>query len=427
MQSEHHAGTTAFAGSIVAWVAACVLGLFTPSAWSQTYSLTLLPSDIPGAADPSLKALARGISGDGNVIVGSSNTILTPDEKPYVWRRVGNQWTRSDLPVLNGAGRAVAASFDGSTIVGSAGNFASFTTHPGTPAVWRTATTSPTLETPLLTAGPNGQPLRGVFNGVSASGSRVFGFARPLDTWGSVYVYDAGSSPVALTGFAQTTGAYPASNTMSADGRRATHFQSPGSGGASNASIWTEGAGSAALPVPAGGSNVPRTTAISGDGRTVVGFLAGPTPVANDSGLPVIWRDGVFRVLVRPNNAISTFVAGSDTTGRVLVGAAGNNLDLVNFTTNMSSVGSAFAAIWIDGQAFSLATYLTSNGVNLGTLTPILTSGVSADGSTVVGVATRPIGTTTEREYVSFIATIPTPGTVFGMSLCVVFAARRRR
>jgi uncharacterized membrane protein len=215
---------------------------------------------------------------------------------------------------------------------------------------------------------------------------------------------------------------------MSADGTRATHYIQPGViGGNNTAFLWTQGAGSTLLTVPSGGSNVPRTTAISGDGRTVAGFLGQNTPIAGISGLPVIWRDGVFSVLPRPNNAINAFVAGSDTTGRVLVGAAGSTLDLVNFTTDMGSVSNNFAAIWIGGQAFSLSTYLTSNGLNLGNITPILASGVSADGRTVVGIATRPIGTTTQREYVSFVATIPTPGTLFGMSLCVAAALRRRR
>lgn len=412
-----------------AMAAGCVMALFAGVTAAQTYTLTLLPSDV--ASSP-LKALARGVSGDGNVIVGSSNTILGSDEKPYVWRRVAGVWTRSELPTVGGTGRAAAASFDGSLIVGMTGRYADFTTTYGTPTVWRnTASATPTLETPFSTASPTGGPLRGIFNGVSASGTRAFGFARVVDgdiAASSAYIYDQGTAPTAIATFGQLTGAYPAGNTMSAAGTRATHYIQPGViGGNNTAFLWTQGAGSALLTVPSGGSNVPRTTAISGDGRTVAGFLGQNTSIANGSGLSVVWRDGVFSVLSRPNNAINTFVAGSDTTGRVLVGVAGSNLDLVNFTASIDSVSNNFAAIWIDGQAFSLSTYLTSNGINLGNVTPILASGISADGRTVVGVATRPIGTTTQREYVSFIATIPTPGTLFGMSLCVVAAIRRRR
>ena len=431
MQSERHAGTTGFAGVIIAWVAASALGLFTTSAWSQTYSLTLLPSDIPGNTDPNFKALARGISGDGNVIVGSGSSILSFLEKPYAWRKVNGVWTRSELPTISTTGRAVAASYDGSVIVGMTGRYAQNTTSFGTPAVWRdTASASPTLDTPLITASPTGGPLRGIFNGVSATGSRAFGFARNVDgniASSTAYVYDQGTIPTAVAAFGQLTGAYPAGNIMSADGTRATHYIQPGAvSGNSTAFLWSETTGSTNLPLNTS-SLYARTTTISGDGRVVAGFLASVNSIANDSGQPVIWRDGVFSQLARPNNAINAFVAGSDTTGRVLVGTAGNSLDLVNFTTNISFVGNTFAAIWIDGQAFSLATYLTSNGINLGNITPILASGVSADGRTVVGVATRPLATSTQREYVSFVATIPTPGTVFGMSLCVVFAARRRR
>ncbi len=431
MQSEHRGGATTVARSIVAWVAGCAVGLFTTNAWCQTYSLTLLPSDIPGNTDPNFKALARGISGDGNVIVGSGSSILSFLEKPYTWRKVSGVWTRSELPTINTTGRAIAASYDGSVIVGMTGRYAENTTSFGTPAVWRdTASATPTLETPLLTASPTGGPLRGIFFGVSANGNRAFGFAREVTgaiASSNAYRYDQGSAPSAVATFGQLTGAYPAGNVMSADGTRATHYIQPGSvGGNNTAFLWNESTGSSVLPINSG-SLYARTTTICGDGRVVAGYLASVNSLANESGPAVIWRDGVFSQLARPNNAINGFVAGSDTTGRILVGAAGNSLDLVNFTTLVQSANNTFAAIWIDGQAFSLATYLTSNGVNLGTLTPILASGISADGRTVVGVATRPIGTTTQREYVSFVATIPTPGTLFGMSLWVAFAARRRR
>lgn len=425
MSSKHQSGVSTIARSISPWPTAFAIGLFTSSAWSQTYSFTPLPSDVTNS---SLKALARGISGDGNVIVGSSNTFDT-QEKPYVWRREAGLWTRSELPTLAGTGRAVAASFDGSTIVGSTGSYTTLTVNPGTPSAWRNAATSPTLDTPFLTAGPNGQPLRGMFNGVSASGSRVFGFAREISSASSsnAYVYDQGGSPISVATFAQITGAYPAGNIMSADGSRATHYITPGFvGGFDTGFVWSESAGSTLLATPGGGA-YPRTTAISGDGRVIAGFYGASTNTANQSGFGVVWRDGVFSYVARPNLALNAFISGADHTGRVLVGAAGSNMDLVNFTTNLSSVSSTFAAIWIDGQAFSLATYLTSNGVNLGNLTPILTSGVSADGRTIVGVATRPIGTTTQREYVSFVATIPTPASCMLFAACGLAAARRRR
>lgn len=310
------------------------------------------------------------------------------------------------------------------------GRYADNTANSGTPAVWRnTESVIPRLETPFVTEVPS-SVLRGVFSGVSANGTRAFGFARNVDgnvASSNAYVYDQGSAPTSVASFGQVAGFYPAGHVMSADGTRATHFIQPGSAAGNNtAFLWNESSGSAVLPINSG-SLYARTTTISGDGRTVAGFLAGSNPITNTSGPAVMWRDGVFSMLERPNNATNAFVAGSDTTGRVLVGAAGNNLDLLNFASDISYAGNNFAAIWIDGQAFSLATYLTSNGINLGNITPILASGVSADGRTVVGVATRPFGNTTQLEYVSFVATIPTPGTLFGMSLCVVFASRRRR
>lgn len=95
-------GRTLTAGCLMS-----VAGLSTTQAWSQTYSLTLLPSDMPNT---NLRALARGISGDGNVIVGSGSAVLSPLEMPYTWRKVDGVWTRRQLFTFGAPGRAVAAS-----------------------------------------------------------------------------------------------------------------------------------------------------------------------------------------------------------------------------------------------------------------------------------------------------------------------------
>lgn len=416
--------------SIRTLIAGCLMSVAAISAtqaWSQTYSLSLLPSDVP---NPGIRAIARGISGDGNVIVGSGSALQSPFERPYIWRKADGVWTRRDLFTFGVAGRAIAASHDGSVVVGMISSYAANVVYYGTPAVWRnTEGVISRPETPFVTETPS-SVLRGAFTGVSASGTRAFGFARNVNgNVGSsnVYVYDQGSTPTSVATFNQFTGGHPAGHVMSADGTRATHYLGSGSGAGSNtAFLWNESTGSSVLPFNSG-SLFARTSTISGDGRLVAGYLVGVSSSDFQSGPPVIWRDGVFSQLASPNNVINALVTGSDTTGRVLVGIAGNSNNLARATSDISFAGNNFAAIWIDGQAFSLATYLTSNGVDLGNLTPLLASSVSADGRTVVGVATRPIGTTTQREYVSFVATIPTPGTLFGMSLWVAFAARRRR
>lgn len=412
------------------FVAGCLIGVVAVSAtqaWSQTYSLSLLPSDGPNSG---VKAIARGISGDGNVIVGSGSVLNGNIERPYIWRKVDGVWTRRDLFTFGVGGRAIAASYDGSVVVGMISSYAESFVYYGTPAVWRnTEGIISRPETPFVTETPS-SVLRGAFTGVSASGTRAFGFARTVNgnfASSNVYVYDQGSTPTSVATVNQYTGGHPAGHVMSADGTRAAHhLDSIGGAGSNTAFLWNESTGSSVLPINSG-SLFARTSTISGDGRLVAGYLVGVSSSDFQSGPPVIWRDGVFSQLARPNNVINAHVTGSDTTGRVLVGIAGNSNNLARATSEISFAGNNFAAIWIDGQAFSLATYLTSNGVDLGNLTPLLASSVSADGRTVVGVATRPIGTTTQREYVSFVATIPTPGTLFGMSLCVVAAMRRRR
>jgi uncharacterized membrane protein len=148
---------------------------------SAQYSLEALPTAIPsGGGFAAASAIARGISGNGQVIVGSTNQLA--DERALVWRRENGAWTRSFLPMAIGndgrvAGRALTASYDGSTIVGSTGRVidSEFTTNRGVPAIWRNANTaSPTLTMPFAT----GSGLRGAATGVSSNGQAVAMWTR---------------------------------------------------------------------------------------------------------------------------------------------------------------------------------------------------------------------------------------------------------
>lgn len=413
-------------------LAVVVVGIVGSVAAGQGYSFTVLPSEVTGS---SLRAIARGISGDGNVVVGSSNAF-DAQERPYVWRRgAGGAWVREELVGLQGTGRAVSASFDGSTVVGMAGSVITGpTVNAGTPAVWRgVGGSSVSLETPFLTAGVGGGALRGIFSGVSGDGSRAHGFAREVTTAlvdSNAYLYQAGSAPVALGADGTLAGGYPASHTMSLDGTRATqYFNGAISNTMQTARLWQDGVGETILAHNRIGSAAyPRTTAISGDGNVVAGFFGTASGIANTPGQPIAWRNGVFEMLPTRPGAPLSYIAGADRTGRVLVGVTGANLDLVNLTTSTAFVSGSEGTLWIDGSVTTLRSYLSLNGVNMGSVIPILVSGVSADGRTVTGVATRPIGTSTQVEYVSFVATIPSAGV--GSLAClvgVVVGGRRRR
>jgi uncharacterized membrane protein len=151
---------------------------------SAQYSIEFLPSAVAGGDGFQAGfAVARGISGNGQVIVGSTNR--PGGERAVVWRRETGAWTRSFLPMADApdglaAGRALTVNWDGSTIVGATGGRLNWPspgsgvfatgTMPGVPAIWRQANTAtPTLEMPIAL----GSGVRGVATGVSAVTSIV--------------------------------------------------------------------------------------------------------------------------------------------------------------------------------------------------------------------------------------------------------------
>ena len=402
------------------------------------YSLEFLPTAVPGEGGfVAASALARGISGNGQVIVGSTNTLA--DERAVVWRRESGVWTRSLLPMLNGtpnrpAGRALAASYDGSAIVGWTGRLpnTSTTSNPGVPAMWRgTNTGAPVLETPFaLDSG-----VRGVASGVSADGqsaalwtrSTTDGSVGPrlarLD--GATVTYLTPEGPVGLGGVSAAT--VPSSSNMSSDGTVLAGMQSNG-----------QGAVGVSFTQPGGLTQLPsvqnfyaKVGAVSGDG-SVVGGTFGSQIIVNSMGSGALWRDGVRQNVVGASglNVSVCLITGLSTNGGYGVGAVGNTLDpLNNFTQPLGSIQLVQAILLDWNTARDLRTLLTSNGVVISSTTLLhYANAITPDGRTIVGVGSRQIGTTNQREFVSFIATIPAPGgaAVIGVGM-LMLASRRQR
>jgi hypothetical protein len=413
-------------------LACWVVGWAYTPCFAQQYAFEILPNGTSIS-----RYIPRGISGDGNVIIGSViDSIFDNFERPYLWRRLNGAWVGQGVPSLNNSGRLVAASYDGDTIVGLSGNFYGNTTiNPGTPTTWRGVLAgSPTTETPFLTAGQGGQPLRGVFTGVSANGSRVHGWAKSNDAdllSSNVYVQDMGAAPVSLNLPGSLSGTYPACNTMSADGTRATQYLSATDYNTTQlGTVWQEGVGVTYLAPPGstGGYSYPRTTAISADGSVIAGFLGQQNNFANFAGKPAVWRDGTLSLLGFPTGpTVVGYVAGMNTTGSILVGATGISIDLVNGVVNPNYATNSYATIWIDNQAFRLRDYLIARGVAMGDLQPHYILGISADGITLTGLATRPGLPGQGRELVPFVATIPAPGVLALSGIAGLAVARRRR
>ncbi len=406
---------------------------------SAQYSLEAIPTAIaPSGNFTGLTAIARGISGNGQVIVGSTN--LLTDERAVVWRRENGAWTRSFLPMVNGndgrvAGRALTVNYDGSTIVGSTGRLTGTETssNRGVPAIWRNANTgSPTLTMPFaIDSG-----LRGAATGVSSDGQSVAIWTRStLDTSegsrlarldGDTVTYLTAAGP--SSGFDVLAATLPTSSSMSSDGSVLAGHLTLGGGSVG----YTFGPGGLqTLPGPLGSTVYAKVGAISGDGR-VVGGTFGSQMVANSVGPGALWRDGVRQSII-PAQGVSLsncFITGLSSNGGMGVGISGNGLDPVNNFVNAPSISPAIFAVLLQGNtAFNLKSVLIENGVSIPSTTYLhYATAITPDGRTITGVGSRQIGTTNQRELFSYVATIPTPGAAASMGLgMLMLGARRRR
>jgi hypothetical protein len=417
-----------------ALVGAATVGVAILASGAMAQSFEVLPSTISGANFGAAQAAARGVSGNGLVVFGStSDNAQFERERAVVWRKVSGVWRSSFLPMEGpgdaGYGRPMAASFDGDVIVGMSDRTSvTGTTSYGVPAVWRGVNSATTLELPF---GDGASGLRGVITGVSRDGTRAHASVRSTTTLApaTAWLVRQGAAPEQISPLGATDSYlapnYPAANTMSGDGTRLVSGRS--GGGVERAEQWDSATGWTTL-AQSSASRYPAPFAMSGDGRVVGGTCRTQAGLANQVGLPLLLRDGVAppaNQLTGPGFS-SGVVLGLNYDGNIGVGAAGGNLDLINnFFPPSSATCSAY--LWFaNGQHGTLASYLTGLGVSLEGVTPRYATGVSDDGLTIVGVGTRAIAPN-GIELVSFVATIPTPGAVAMALPAVALVARRRR
>jgi uncharacterized membrane protein len=395
---------------------AAAIALSSAGLANAQVSFTVLPS--------STGLFARTISGNGQVIGGSTGTFV--QERPYIWRQVAGTWTRFDLPGEGGLnwGRVVALSFDGDTAAGSTNYYVQNSAAGGTPAVWRSVLSgTPTVQSPLDDSGL-ATARRGAFCGVSSDGSRVVGFAVPISPQGLLEdYYLATTSNTSI--ISPVTGGYRSAflfgNAMSADGNSAVGLLRSSSVANNRAVLWTQAAGWTELASPTTGGYVNAyDECISANGLVSGGFLASTNNAYNLDGRPCIWTGTVRTDLatVTPNlNGRVTALSGD---GSIAVGVQHVGLVPVEELSG-NAWSAANAVIWVNTQPFLLSNYLTSRGANLGDVTPRWATGISADGSTIVGIGSQ----ASTGRLVSFVAVVPEPAA--GVLLIAGLAFRRRR
>jgi probable HAF family extracellular repeat protein len=319
---------------------------------------------------------ANGVSADGSVVVGRSNSAS--GQEAFRWTAGGGMVGLGDLPGDSFGSVASGVSADGSVVVGR-------------------GTSTSGLEAFRWTSGGGmvglgALPSRGNSGAgrVSADGSVIVGFSFDSGFRGQAFRWTSGGGMVGLGTLPARSGSY--ANGISADGSVVVGYSSdsvlhdPGG----QAFRWTSGGGMVGLGFLPGGS-YSAAFDVSADGSVVVGDSG------SASGRQAFrWTAGGGMVSLGdlPGGAFWPSARGVSADGSVVVG----------LTTNPFVGPGAF--YWTaDGGMRALWDVLLSHGIDPAAdgWTKLTTaSGISAGGSTIVGSGTRNFNTE------AFVAVIPT-------------------
>jgi probable HAF family extracellular repeat protein len=381
-------------------LAAAILGLAQAAGATSTFQGL---GELPGSSSQSLffGGFARGISSDGSVVVGVSNS--TAGDEAYRWSASGGMTGLGSLPagvpgILGFVSGATDASADGSVVVGIGSNTAS------------------NLEAFRWTAGTGMVGLGDLPGGSSASA------AQDVSGDGSTIVGEGHSAPgteafrwtsgTGMVGLGDLAGGSFSSSAagISADGSVVVGSSaSANSPSSSEAFRWTSSTGMVGLGDLAGGSFGSSASGISPDGSIIVGrgisALGGEAFAWTASG-------GMIGLGVLAGYTSSEAQAVS-ADGSIVVGLCTEN-------TN----GTTVAVIWdpVHGMR-NLRDVLESDyGLDLTGWELDRAWDVSADGRSIVGAGVNPDG-----EFESWLAVLPEPGSAELLLVFAVVALAARR
>ena len=312
-----------------------------------------LPAEYAGATFE-----ARGISADGNVIVGSS--INSPDAL---------RWTLSGGFEVLGAGIPFAASADGSSVVGGGYN--------GGPQAFLWTEAGGMVSFPFCLGSNCGS----YASDVSGDGSAVVGSIGGLSfRWSAITgMVDLGNlSP-------QPNTSSSAASAVSADGLTVIGTSE------SQAYRWSQGGGMAGLGYLPGTTSSVAADA-SADGSVIVGsYLLGEVPFRWTENLGMVALD--TPCLACGGRAYAVSGDGSVTVG---------------WSESAFSGPSGFPFIWDEVRGMQdVGQILVSHGIDLTGWSLGAAIGVSSDGFTILGAGQNPSG---NPNY--WVASIPPPSAV---------------
>ncbi|HEX5010691.1 MAG TPA: PEP-CTERM sorting domain-containing protein [Planctomycetota bacterium] len=332
------------------------------------------PPSFTGVGDlagGNVLSAAYGVSGDGSVVCGYSNS--STGDAAFRWTAAGGLQPLGDLPGGATLSYANAVSADGSAIVGHS------LSGSGDEAFRWTASG-------MLGLGDlPGNGFFSIANGVNADGSVVVGHSESAL---SGTLSAEGFRWTAATGI-QPLGDLPGSNffsvasAVSADGLRiAGYGDSTASGpSSSEATRWSWPAAPVGLGDLPGGGFGGNAFGISADGNVIVGLSAASAGVfAFRWSDPAAGGSGMQSIGDIPGGSAFSRANGISADGSVIVG---------------QSVGPSGmeAFVWTAATGcVSLKSLLTSLGVDLNGWTLEVAQAISADGRTIVGYGPNPSG-----------------------------------
>jgi len=342
--------------------------------------------DLPGGATEST---ATGVSADGAVVVGFSNSSVAAPEA-FRWTVTGGLQGLGDLSGGLARSQATGVSGDGGIVVG----FSNSSVAAPEAFVWTAAGGLRGLG--RLSGGV--APLFSEALAISADGSTIVG--RGTSTAGTAgrVAWFSDAPDGALAGLGDLTGGgapESAATAVSADGSVAVGWGNDTNG--QKAVRWSLPGGSAQLigvgDLPGGGAAFAAATGVSADGSVVVGFSNSTlgTPEA------FVWdaAGGLRGLGFLPGGLPQSQATGVSGDGTLVVGWS-------NTGTNRTGTE---AFIWDAAHGMRLLEdVLTAEGVDLVGWDLVEANAISRDGTTIVGQALNPGGV-----LEGFVAVIPVP------------------
>jgi probable HAF family extracellular repeat protein len=337
-----------------------ILSLGFEIAKVQAQPTLISMGDLPGGT---IFSLANGVSSNGSVAVGSSISTLSPGPEAFRWlspTMVG----LGDLAGGAGASYGLGVSGDGLVVVGQSGSaLASL----GEAFRW-------TSGGGMVGLNSLGDSTMSQANAASTDGSVVVGFRSPLSGSES-FRWTSGGGMASLVDLAGGSTESQARG-VSGDGSIVVGYGTAAEG--RRGTVWTSGTGMLSLgTIGPSGSSASEAYAISSDGTTIVGWshnAVGDTEAFRTTvGVP-----GLIGLGDLGGGAFHSIAKGVSSDGSLIVG-----------TGTTGGGGNAF--FWTAGSGMTdLMGYLMGAGTDVSAWTKLTeATGVSADGTTIVGYGTR--------------------------------------